>query len=100
MAKKNLQPEVAAKYTATENFLYGQKLVFPKQSVHGIGGKPLHELTLAEADTLHGLGCLKGVLTLKAPVVPVQKPAPVKAEVKTEAENEPKEETTFPKKKH
>jgi hypothetical protein len=84
MAKKNLQPEVAAKYTATENFLYGQKLVFPKQSVHSIGGKPLHELTLAEADTLVSLGCLKGVLTLKAPVVPVQKPAPVKPEVKEE----------------
>jgi len=96
MAKKNLQPEVAAKYTAVENFLYGQKLVFPHENKHGIGGKPLHELTLAEADTLVSLGCLKGVLTLKAPVVPVQKPAPVKAE----AENEPKEETTFPKKKH
>lgn len=94
MAKRNLQPEVAAKYTAVDNFLYGQKLVFPKENQHGIGGKPLHELTLAEADTLHGLGCLKGVLSLKAPVVPVQKPAPVKAEVK----NEPKEEEKSTKK--
>lgn len=84
MAKRSLNPEVAAKYTATENFLFGQKLVFPKQTVHGIGGKPLHELTLAEADTLHGLGCLKGVLSLKAPVVPAQKPAPVKTEPKEE----------------
>lgn len=80
MAKRSLNPEVAAKYTATENFLYGQKLVFPKENQHGIGGKPLHELTLNEANTLHALGCLNGVLSLKAPVVHVQKTAPVKTE--------------------
>ncbi len=71
--KQSLKPEVAAKYEATENFLFGQKLVFPHYKVHGIAGKPLHELSLEEADKLVGAKALNGVLKLKdAPAKPAQ----------------------------
>ncbi len=81
MALQKLSADVAAKYDVVENFLHNQKLVFPKQNVHGIGGKPLHKLTLAEVDTLVSMGCLKGVVSLKAKPVsvaakPIAEPKP------------------------
>lgn len=63
--KKTLKPDVAAKYDANESFLYGQKLVFPFYKKHGVDGKPLHELTIEEADKLMQHNALNGVLSLK-----------------------------------
>lgn len=64
MPKQKLQPDVAAKYDVKENFLYGQKLVFPSKD-HGVANKPAHELTVQEVDALIAAGVAKGIFTLK-----------------------------------
>lgn len=63
--KKTLNADVAAKYDCVENFLYGQKLVFPFSAKHGVKNKPAHELTVAEVDKLMEFNAVKGVFTLK-----------------------------------
>lgn len=67
MAKSEfkLQEGVTGKYLVHPSFLGGRKLLFPKQHVHGVAHKPLHELTLEEVDRLLAAGVCTDIFQLK-----------------------------------
>lgn len=77
--KHKLQEGVAGKYLVNPSFLGGRKLLFPRQHVHGVAHKPLHELTLEEVDRLLAAGVCKDIFQLKnnTPPAPVETPEPV-----------------------
>jgi hypothetical protein len=83
--KRELQPEVAAKYNINDVYLNCNKLQFPHQKLHGIGAKPASQLTLAEVDKLVECGAVDGVFTLKVQaehepkVIPATKPSVIKS---------------------